>query len=305
MMAAGGIGWKEAAPLPVGVVGVAAGMAGDRLVVAGGTYWKDGVKTWSQRADRYDPKANRWEAVAPPPRPLAYAASLGGPEGLEVFGGNDSTGNYRECLVLDPEGKQWRANGSLPADLLMAGAARMAGTVYLAGGCADAADFSTCTDAVWARQGAAGWKRAGAVPSGKVAMAATVSAGGRLWMFGGAHFDAAKTLHNRAEAWSWDPASGKWTALRPLPQAARGIAAVVYGRFVLLLGGYTDTFLDSVLAYDTERDTYTPWTPLPHAVLLPGVGLQGRTLLLAGGEDQPKHRSARAFSGLLPAQAGR
>jgi N-acetylneuraminic acid mutarotase len=305
MMAAGGIEWKEAAPLPVGIVGAATGMAGGRLLIAGGTYWKDGVKTWSSRADRYDAKANRWDAVAPLPRPVAYGASLGGPDGLEIFGGNDGSRNFRECLVLNAKGGGWRVNGMLPEDRLMAGPARAGDTVYLAGGCADAADLSTCSDAVLARTGAGAWKRVGAIPSGIVGLPATAVVKGRLWMFGGAYFDSAKVLHNRAEAWSWDPASGKWTALRPLAQAARGIAAVAYGRYVLLIGGYTGTFLDTVLAYDTERDTYTPWTPLPHAVLLPGVGLDGDTLLLAGGEDQPKHRSARAFTGLLPGRQGR
>jgi N-acetylneuraminic acid mutarotase len=131
-------------------------------------------------------------------------------------------------------------------------------------------------------------------------LAATTAVNGRLWVFGGAYFDTAKTLHNRTEAWSWDPATGNTTALRPLPQATRGIVAVAYGRHILLLGGYTETFLSSVLVYDTQADTYKTWSPLPYGVLLPGVGLDGRRLLIAGGEDQPKHRSARVFSGLLP-----
>jgi N-acetylneuraminic acid mutarotase len=293
--------WKEAAPLPLGVVASANGMSGGRMAVAGGTYWKDGVKYWSSRADVYDASADRWVAAAPLPLPLAYGASLGGPAGLEIFGGNDGKQNHRDTLLLDPAHRAWRKTGALPDDRLMAAAARIGRATYLAGGCGDPADFSTCGDTILKRESAgAKWSVAGKYPAGPLALAAAVEHGGKLWIFGGAYYDAARTLFNRADAWSFDPATGKWRSLRPLPRPTRGVVAASYGRYIILLAGYSTTFHNEVLLYDTTADAYTPAAPLPLATVLPGVALDGRTLYIAGGEPKAKQRTPRVFRAELP-----
>src|SRR6478672_891851 len=79
--------WKERAPLPQARAGCAAGVIGNRMVVAGGSYWEADKKFWSDRTDLFDPKTNTWAAGPPMPEPRSDSASATYKDRMYVFGG--------------------------------------------------------------------------------------------------------------------------------------------------------------------------------------------------------------------------
>ena len=54
----------DRAPMPLPRGGCAVGVLDGRMILAGGTYWSEGRKIWSDRVDFFDPVANRWEPAA-------------------------------------------------------------------------------------------------------------------------------------------------------------------------------------------------------------------------------------------------
>src|SRR5690348_10175711 len=88
-LSAGAWKWRALAPLPQPRAGYGAGLVDHRLVVAGGSYWRNGQKIQSAQTDLFDPDQNRWTAAAPMPVAVGNAASavIGGT--LFILGGTD------------------------------------------------------------------------------------------------------------------------------------------------------------------------------------------------------------------------
>lgn len=94
------LNWSELPPLPdaLGLGGPIVGVQGDALIVAGGANfpagppWRDGdrpagVKVWHDRIFVLLPGEDQWLDAGRLPYPLAYAATVSGPSGLLVLGG--------------------------------------------------------------------------------------------------------------------------------------------------------------------------------------------------------------------------
>jgi N-acetylneuraminic acid mutarotase len=274
------ISWSEGRPMPQGRASFAGGLLGGKLVVAGGTYWHDGVKLWSDAVDLYDPAADTWRPGPALPHPLAYAASACSEAGgLEVFGGHDGTGVALETWVLPDLAGAWRRSGLLPSSRLHGRAATLGARTYLLGGARSVADFRAAHGDVLARSG-----------------------GSAEWTTEAEH--------------RYDPASKRWTRLADLPQGARGLTATVVGdRWIYLFGGNTASteeenrrppdhgYLRRVLVYDVETGGYTEATPLARPAMLLDFVLRQGVLYGAGGETMTDTvsfgRSHRLYVGRL------
>jgi hypothetical protein len=87
-----------------------------------------------------------------------------------------------------------------------------------------------------------------------------VAHGGKLYRAGGLSFrnaaDEDPDMHSVADFACYDPATGKWTALAPLPEARSSHDAVVIGDTLYVLGGWTlagesqGTWLDTAWSFD-------------------------------------------------------
>lgn len=293
--------WSDRQPMPRAEAGGASGFLGGELVIAGGTAWEGDVKHWLSDVQIYRPASNQWRRGPVLPVPLAYGAFISSPEELEIFGGSDGKTIHRDAWKLDRRKTKWERSGSVPADLLLARAARVDDSVFLFGGCSDVADLTRCSDAVWRREGKSEWRRISALPGGPVAMPAVAVAGSDIYLFGGCSMPVAGNLVNHAHAYRYHPPTNRWTTLRNLPTGNRALSAVaVHGNSIYLLGGYTDAgFTSEVLLYNIGKDSYTRSTPIP--VPLAGIDfvLSGDTLYGAGGEDRMRSRSAPLFQGRL------
>ncbi len=304
--------WEDRHPLPQGAGGGAAGLVGGSLVYAGGTNWTGGQKRWLREVYEYNIAADRWLAGPPLPAPMAYGAWSYSAEALEIYGGTDGSRAFRDCWRLEAGQHAWVPAGQAPADTLLARAERIGQQVYLFGGCSDVADLTRCGDAVHLRERVGVWRRISALPQGALAMAASAVANGRVYLFGGCSMSSPGRLVNRDDAWSFDPRTGQWRRLRPLPHANRGLsAAAVSDRYVLLFGGYTASareaagkpadfgFSSTVLAYDIERDVYTELAPMPMAVSEMPMIPAGNVIFGIGGEHRMRGRTPRLLAARL------
>jgi hypothetical protein len=68
---AGGLVWRERAPMPRPRTGYMGGVINGRLIIAGGSYWENDQKLRTPRVDLFDPSSNTWQAGAPLPEPFS------------------------------------------------------------------------------------------------------------------------------------------------------------------------------------------------------------------------------------------
>jgi len=293
--------WTGKTPLPKAQAGGAVALINGAMIIAGGTNWENDVKHWLRDVQLYSTSADHWTQGPPLPQPMGYGPYTQSAAGLEIYGGSDGVTTSRKIFTLDPALQHWKQTGETPAGVLLGHAARIGNTVYLIGGCEDVADLTRCTDAVWKRQDGGQWQRAGNIPNGPLALAASAVLDGRIYLFGGCSMPGGK-LRNHSEVWMFDPQTTQWKALKALPAANRGVTATAANGRIFLFGGYIENgFTAAVHSYNPAADTYSTHPDMPLAT----VGLQfvehhGK-LWGAGGEHKMRARSARTFSVTLPA----
>ena len=136
-------------------------------------------------------------------------------------------------------------------------------------------------------------------PEAGLATGTAATIGDRLYVFGGARWDQAKsTVVNHSAAHVYSTTTKTWTALPPLPHPGRGITAVTLdARHILVAGGYRNDdveFVRDAYVYDVQTGIYTATTPLPYAAMVALVQ-SGDWLYCLGGEDRKKHRTDAAY----------
>lgn len=280
--------------MPEAEAGGAAAWLGGELILAGGTKWAGGKKRFLRSTQIYEPGADRWRTGPNLTFEMAYGPFVSSAGGLEVFGGIGSEGVHRESWVLSAGSKAWKRSGTVPADVLLGGAAAAGGSVYLLGGCPDAADLTRCSDIVWKRSDSGEWQEVSRLPQGPLALHAVAASRSQIYVFGGCSM-AEGQVRNHAEAWTFDIGTSKWTRLPPLPEAARGVVGVMPDSTqVLLVGGYAAAgFTSQVLTFDTKTRTYRALRDLPVGLMGVAAVSDGKRIYVAGGEDKPRNRSPR------------
>ena len=297
------LSWHEKHLMPEGVSGGAAAVLSGQLIYAGGTTWRNQVKQWLQDTLVYDPQKDGWTHGPSLPEPLAYGAFVRTPRSLEVLGGASDAGVSRKSWRLDADSKKWVATGQLLSGSLFGTGSILHEELYLLGGCEDT-DLNVCSSSVLRRNHAGTWEKVSEMPDGPIAMSASAELQNQIYLFGGCSHGSPGGVHNRNEALRYDPQTNRWTVLRHLPIAARGMTAVPLNAHELLVaGGYTDSasgFSDAAFIYDTITDRYTPATPLPLAVMGMEMVSHEGSIWALGGEDKPRHRNDRLFETSLP-----
>ena len=84
-------GWQPIPPLLEANGGFACGVVDNKIVVIGGTNWKDGTKHWLDGIWVFDPTSQKWDAHGKLPHPLAYAAVAEWNGDLIIAGGTTGT----------------------------------------------------------------------------------------------------------------------------------------------------------------------------------------------------------------------
>ena len=291
--------------MPIAQAGGATAFLDGELVVAGGTAWKGETKLWLDAVQLYNPSQNSWRQGPALPHSTAYGAFISSAEGLEMLGGTDGQTVSRQIWKLNPSKTQWTHVGDLPTNSVHGQAVRVGEDVFLFGGCADAADLTQCSDAVWRRDNKQQWRKVATLPNGPVALSAVAASGGFVYVLGGCSMPSPGVVRNHAQVFRFNPRTMEWKTMRSLPTARRGLSAVTAGQQIYVIGGYADASTESgqqagfshdVLVYHPQTDTYTLATPLPIGLLGIEFVVAGERLYGAGGEDRARSRSARLFT---------
>jgi hypothetical protein len=288
-------GWQRMPDLPEPNGGMTCFALGEDVVVAGGTNWENDKKNWLVKRWRFDAKANSWKPLPPLPAPLGYAAG----DGSFTAGGSDGQKSSDSIL-------EWKADrlprqlARLPQPLTLAGAGFTDARLFVIGGAADIADFSTVTARCYElRSGSKEAQRLPDYPAGPTALVAVAAGKGGVFAFTGATWEAAgKQVVNRNAAFAFDLATRDWKPVAPYPFAARGVTAVALDeKRIFLAGGFKSeggAFTDESFIYDIAADRYAPAARLPIRSMVHLVKTRD-WLWALGGEDRPKHRSAACW----------
>lgn len=269
--------WKELAPPPLPRAGCAVGVVGGELVVAGGTYWREGRKFWSERVDTFDPVANLWTARASLPRPHGDVAALEHAGALFVFGGGAEGAATSDVWTLRDNIWTAPANLALPAPRRSSGAAVVGGTFYLLGGLSGTgSEFSLATSTVWAAKPDGRWESRAPMP-GPARFNLSVGVVGERIVVAGGCAEERGAIRNLDEVIAYDPSADVWTMLGRLPFASRAGCGLADADGLLIFGGYTDKFEAGILRYDVPSGTTETVGRLP-------TGLAGAYFLRIGSQ---------------------
>lgn len=291
--------WKRLAPLPEPNGGFISGAVDGRIIILGGTNWRDDTKHWLTRIHAYDPASNTWSASGALDVSLGYAVAGEHAGALWFAGGSGGKGTHSRVLSID-RSLDVKIAFTLTGGVALGGGAVLGSSLYVLGGTDDMDHLERATNAFVAIDLRSGrTTKLPDYPEPAFFIGATAACGDRLFAFGGARWDAAtKTVANVSAAHAFNTVSGRWEKLAPLPAAIRGITAVALDDTrILLAGGYkndAEEFTDEALIYDVASGKYIATQPLPYRAMV-NLVKSGDWLYCLGGEDRKKHRSDAVF----------
>ena len=280
--------WKECAPMPLPRAGCAVAAVGGKVIVAGGTYWLDGQKFWCDRADAFDPVTNQWKSLPPIPRIAGDAAGVAADGKFAVIGGGGSGPGAVEVWAFD--GTAWLNWPAIPAPRRSCVAVFHDGRIFVFGGLSgNGTEFTTATNTVWCARPGEAWQPCAPIPAPLRFNLAVGSVGGRILVAGGCTADASG-VRNLDDVLAYDAAADRWSSAGRLPTPCRGSAGVGHHGQLLVVGGYTDRFIDTLVAFDPVTGKTTPAGRLPVGLADTRFVAIGERIVGVTGEDGIKHR---------------
>lgn len=315
--------WQALPPLPdpEGFASSFAGVAGGRLIVAGGANfpgkrpWEGGTKVWYDVVYALAADGQQWQEAGRLSRPLAYGASFNANDGVVCAGGADVATHHRTVFWLG-----WRDGRlveeplpALPAPSAYGSGVRVGNSLYLVGGTTKA-DAVEAQRTLWRLRMDRPrtewtWEELEPCPGPGRMLAQVAAIGDRLFVCGGVALTAGPEGKPQRsylnDAWCFDFTTG-WRKLvdmpypvaaapSPLPVSRGGQVALVSGDDGTrghLIGPTHPGFRREVLVYDFVRnrwDAASGEAPLSRATA-PVTEWQGRWVI-ASGEARPGCRS--------------
>lgn len=295
--------WRERAPLSLARAGYMAGVIHGKYVIAGGSYWTDHQKHWTDEVDVYDPIHDNWSRVANLPQARSDAASVAVGDELYLFGGGAYGTIRRDALVF--RNNKWHTLPSavLPEQRLYAVAVADRGLIYLLGGMSKHEDYSSLSNDLWVwnpRSPKKGWKKLQPFPGPGLITAAVAGMDGKIYVLGGAK-TGGQDVVNVKTAYEYDTVTGKWAVLPDLPIERRCWWGLTVSPDILLFGGYTKTNEDEVFSYNPAAKTLTNIGHMPHGLCDAKFLRIGTSIYSVGGEAAPGIRGRWTLEALLPA----
>lgn len=312
-------------PNTVGVAGPFVGVAGDALVVAGGTNfpdappWSGGTKTWHDTAFVLSSPDGSWREGFRLPQPLAYGVSISTDEGLVCLGGCTQTENVADVFVLKWDGTtlSHEAMAPLPAPSSCQAGALIGSRIYLAGGQPGPNPTEgPSSDYFWVldiEDEKPEWESLPTWPGPERFYAVAGTDGKLFYLFSGIrrilNSDGQPALEYLRDAYCFDPTAKEWTRLPDLPNANAAVAspAPLVADSLLLIGRGADGikvdgamdkrpgFSGEVLCYEIASKAWTSLATLPFGrAAVPSANWRGGTVI-ASGEVGPGVRSKEVW----------
>ncbi|HSJ34392.1 MAG TPA: kelch repeat-containing protein [Acidimicrobiia bacterium] len=195
----------------------------------------------------YDPALNSWNdgAVSDLPTPITGAAGVSWNGRIWLIGGLDQSGNSQAAVrVFDPVTNNWSLGPALPGPRDNAGAAILAGHLYVFGGRNRQGGSGPTTNTVWRLTDPDGsWEARAGMPAPRRAFVIG-SAEGKAQLFGG----ESGTESAIAAVYEFDPVSNAWGTLASMPTGRHGPAGATIDGITYVVGGATTSGATSISA---------------------------------------------------------
>lgn len=176
----------------------------------------------------------------------------------------------------------WGGKQAMPVATLDAGGAALGGKLYVVGGKTSAGHqsamriYEPATDS---------WTSGPNLPGPAVENPALVPLGGKLYAFGGSTDPFSGAVSNAAV---FDPGTGQWTSLTPMPTARGGAAAQAIGGKIYVAGGMLGTGASAatVEVFDPATGSWSPGPPMTTRRDNPGAAVFDGKLYVFGGRTR-------------------
>lgn len=284
--------WEALPSLPEGSGNFVCGTVKGDLILLGGIGWRDDIKQWRDTIWRFDATATKWTVAGKLPSPVAYAAFGQTQEGIYFAGGSDGQKMHNTLHFLN-HALELQPVANFAPPLCYSGSAIAEGQLFVVSGGADPNDLKTLTNLFYAVN-----LRTGKTtllpeyPGGRLLVPGAATVGRSFYVFGGATWDATDIRAiNTDSAFAYSLEEKQWKAVKSYPMPVRGLASCVLAdRYILLGGGYGETFTDFAVLYDTETDSYLKTQPLPSKAMANFI-VAGNFIYWVGGEHAMRQRS--------------
>ena len=233
--------WSTKKPVPFPGDHMAAAALAGKIYVFGGQA-EAGIKQPLTTAWEYDPATDAWRSLAPMPTGRTATAAVESGGRIYVIGGNVAGGlTVGHNEVYDPAANRWETKAVMPTPRNHPAAGAVGGKIYVIGGRLAAPNIggfvASNTDVVEEYDPAANtWRAMNKMPTARSGHGWTTF-NGRIYVAGGemrdSHMDA---IFRDVEV--FDPATGEWYRLPPMPTARHGVNLAAAGTRLHAIGGH-------------------------------------------------------------------
>jgi non-specific serine/threonine protein kinase len=279
--------WAPGRDSPFRVQQLEAAVLDNRIWLAGGLLGPDQA---TNKTEYYDPTVRTW-GTGPDLPFLVHHAMLVNYQGkLWLIGGFLPVGHNMEAsasdhvLILDPAKNQW-VEGPPLHHARAAGAAVVVGNqiVVIGGRTGGKTETEVTTTEIYNGKS---WHDAPAMPVPGDHVAA-VTDGKYLYAIGGRNLTPSE---NHTAVQRFDPATGQWTQLTPMPVADSDMgAAYLDGQIVTFGGENLFTVFKTAQAYNLATKKWSTLQSLPSGRHGMGVAVLGQTIYAMDGAAEPGH----------------
>ena len=290
--------WTKAANAPLALFEAQGAAVDGALYVFGGFYNHDVKATTESFA--YDASANTWKRRSDMPVPLTHAGTAVDGERVYLAGGftGDHPGPSSDVvLVYNTREDTWARGPSLPEKRGGGALVKLDRTLHFFGGTVrvggryleDKGDHWTLD-----LDNPVAWKIAAPLPNPRNHIAGA-ALGGKIYAVGGQHLGDEEGGNQRS-VHVFDPATGTWQAVAPLPLPLSHTSAstLAWGGHLIVVGGVTQKSeeVKTVLEYDPGANTWRKLTPLPAPRQSPVAGfVNGHLVVTTGSAPDAKPES--------------
>jgi len=238
--------WATAGEIPEGLNHASLAAVGGKLYIIGG--FRGSSRSATDALRIYDPAQRTWRDGAPMPTPRGALAVAVLDGKIHAIGGNAAKGVGLEVHdhgvaardrsvgtheVYDPALDTWTRLEPMLTPRNHLGAAAIAGKIHVVGGRVPG-DMELTTHEIYDPTTDT-WEAGPPMPTGRSGIA-VVSHRERLYVFGG---ETVRRFSSKTfdEAEAFDPATGRWERLPPMPTARHGLGAASFGEAIYVLSG--------------------------------------------------------------------
>lgn len=287
--------WTRDTDIPLPRGGYFAAWYNGGLWLAGGSYWKDGKKLWTDETSFYNPKTKSWLKLNPIPKTFGYGATAQIGKDLYLFGGADGDGNLNKDVYRLRNGN-WSKIGESPNGFVYPAYSVVGSKVYIFGGSASASDVTKVTNETLVYDSKTNkWNKLDSFPDEPRQIFSATAVGKNIYVFGGVTQKTGEQIRNLDDAYKFDTKTKKWSTIKQMPIAMRAFWAASDGKSVYIIGGYAESGLDTVYLYSPAKDDYELVSKLPQPLMDTKFIFNGGKFYGASGEDKLMSR----FSGLV------